>query len=389
MSTIESPSFNLSFISNTAPSYINLMSSYQVVSLASTANGFTTVNSVVPSEWSTEIANVQAYSGVSIDGPYTGIINGWCGGGKPTEGTKLYLHGGGHQSTGNNGMYVFDFSGTTQPTGWSCPKISPRSAVVDGSYANANGGVYSDGLPSSTHSVDTACFINGAYYKFGGFIWTSQGGQVGSWGWKYDPVTNAWTKLAQMPWSAAGMVFGDATQNKIFVQDNYDGSAGSPNFKYAFYRVGANTFSASKNASFAAPLYWSTAYDPTRSRCLGFGVGDARFGTVDWTNETITWGSSLSVTGSTARSRQGPFLFYDQTADCYWAFGGGSYSTIEQINASTGALIASNTLTGASIPLMTNFRGDWGRAVLLKWGSTRAIGFCTTNSNPAMVVKLP
>ena len=89
-----------------SPSYISSMSDYGIRALTGTyapTNGNETMRSVKPADWLTD----------------DNIIAPWSGGPYAISGTKLFVHGGGHGDSANNGMYVYDFSGTSAPTGWT------------------------------------------------------------------------------------------------------------------------------------------------------------------------------------------------------------------------------------------------------------------------------
>src|SRR5262245_16389226 len=136
------------------PSYISSLAAYEVRRLDGnflpTASG-PGMHSVTPAEW------LNGGSGINVN-----IINPWSGGGKAISGTKMFVHGGGHSDSANNGLYVYDFAGDARPTGWSLMQISAVSSV------RGDTGVYADGLPAAHHTYNGNVYAhhNNRFYRF-------------------------------------------------------------------------------------------------------------------------------------------------------------------------------------------------------------------------------
>lgn len=360
--------------SGTAPTYISSLSDYEVRALSGTyapTNGTSSLESVTPSEW---ITNDPA----TLD--LVGVIVAWNGGAKGS-GSKLFVHGGGHNDSANNGMYVFDFAGTSRPTGWQTPlNISPVSAV------RASSATYADGKPTSVHTYDGVVYAshNNHIYRFGGAWYNPNGNFTGA-SFKMNVATNQWTQVPSYPGGGGGaLTIYDPASGKIFVtmSDTLSGY---------FYRTNDDTWSGAKSYGSGFSFGSIGAWDPTRNRGVIVGGGTNRVMSLNFANETLSV-STLNASGATALlSREGVSAVYDQQIDAYWLFGGNrgspGYSSIYQMNASTFG-ISQHTLSGSMAPsLNIDYQGSYGRFILMpQW---RALGFLGTHDGPVYVVKLP
>ena len=217
-----------------APSYVSGMEEFEVRRLEggfAPSNGTADILSVTPSEWITDPAGTIGVGGV---------INEWAGGPKSISGTKLFVTGGGHQSA-INGLYIFDFSGTSNPTGWETPLlISDVADVIPQSPT------YADGLPTAVHTYDGMVHAshNNHLYRFAG-VWYHQGGSWTDASFKYDVANGQWTQIPDFPASSgnssATWTLYDPASRKIFV-GTLSGSDG------AFYRTDTDTWSGTKSA---------------------------------------------------------------------------------------------------------------------------------------------
>lgn len=355
------------------PDYVASMADFEVRALTgsySPTNGMETMQDATPNEWNN---NDPGNVGLA------GTIIAWSGGAKATTGTKLFVHGGGHNDSANNGLYVFDFSGTTAPAGWSIADISPVSAVRAATS-------YADGKPAAVHTYDGVVHAqhNNHVYRFAGAIWNPSGGFTSS-AWKYNLATNSWTALPQVP-GTAGLVSTvyDPVSGKIAV--GYGGRT-----QVMFFRSGQDNWSAPKSTN-GAP--WagdvSGAYDVSRRRGVLVGNGVSRLITFDWNNETVQV-SNLSASGATELlSATAPSVVYDQLRDSYWIFAGrnGSpgFQNIYEMDAET-LVIQRRQLVGDSINVAPGLIGSYGRYVFMpQW---RAIGLVARHTSPAYIIKLP
>jgi hypothetical protein len=357
------------------PSYISSMSDYQVRNLTGAftpSNGKETMVSVTPSDM---------LNGTSI----SGVIAAWSGGFKAATGTRLYLTGGGHNDSSNNGLYAFEFSGGAQPTGWIMQDISAFSAVANCSST------YSDGRPTSIHTYDGLVFASAqnALLRFGG-AWACTNGGMTAAAFKYNLGTNAWSSIGSVNIPGAGpggstyQAIYDPNSGKVLITA---ASIGNPMAQ--FYRVAANTWSGAISVTNLSTngvgLDSSLAFDTTRgNRVLICGENSALF-TVNWSAESVsasTWSSPLSGVGVSC--------VYDPGRDVYWIWGGGangSWRTIYEVNAATLASTP-HTLTGDTIQIeRSDMVGSYGRFVFMP--SYRAIGLTDTTVGAVSVIRLP
>ena len=354
------------------PSYISSLADFEVRALTGQfqpSNGMQTMAAATPQEW----LNSDPGSGLK------GVIIAWSGGAKPTTGTKMFVHGGGHNDSANNGLYVFDFAGSDAPTGWSIADISSVSAVR---VAEA----YADGKPAAVHTYDGLVYAqhNNHIYRFAGAIWNPGGGFTRS-TWKYNVANNSWTKLPSYSGRLnTGASIYDPASRKILV------GFGSQ-FEVAFFRTDQDQWSSVKstNGSFIGSDT-TGAYDPTRSRGVMVGDGASRLIDIDWNRETVDV-SVLSASGATnILNTNGPSVVYDPLRDSYWIFAGSEsspgFGSIYEMDADA-LTIQRHTLGGDNIAVESSLRGSYGRFILMpEW---RAIGIVASHESPAYVIKLP
>lgn len=350
-------------LGQTVPSYISSISDYQVRALTGSfapTNGKATIQSVTPSEWA---------------GSEQGVIAAWSGGFYAISGTKLYVHGGGHNDSDNNGIYVYDFSGTTAPTGWTVVGQSAKAAVRVAS-------TYTDGKPAAIHTYNGTVYAthNNTVYRFGGAPWNPVGGFYAD-VWKFNFTTNAWTQLPSYPYGGGFYnALYDPSTGKILISKAGDWGG-------AFFNTSTESWSAQKTTDSVFGDEGCSAWDPTRGRGVQVGNGGSKVLTVNWSAETVSV-ATLSASGDTTMLGQKGGCFYDQDRDVYWLFGGASgspgWSNIYEMNASSFAITAH--ALSAPIPT-TDQRGSFGRFVFLS--SWRAIGIVGAYNTPAYVIKLP
>jgi hypothetical protein len=357
------------------PAYISALDDFEVARLdggLAPANGNVTMRDVTPAEWQ---SSDPGNSGLE------GVITAWNGGAKAT-GASLYVHGGGHTDSANNGLYVYDFSGDASPQGWLSPlKISSLSAVTE------SRDTYSDGLPTAVHTYDGLVFAshNQHIYRFGGSQYRN--GFMTNASFKYDVRAREWTQVPDYPDQAGGAkTLYDPESGKIFVTMN-DTLGGY------FYRTDTDSWSGPKSyGGNGFPFNSMGAFDPTRNRGIIVGDDEMSLLGIDFENETVNL-TSFDPSGSTGIfSGSGISAVYDPRLDVYWIFGGGSgssgWSNIYQMNADGPPwTVTSFPLTGAAISRTSGMVGSWGRFVLMtNW---RAIGVVADVDSAAFVIKLP
>jgi hypothetical protein len=361
-------------VSNAA--YVNSMSAFEVRQLTGVyapTNGKETILSITRSG--------SPYDWLNGDPGNTGvrsITEKWSGGaGDPSTG-KLYIMGGGHTDSANNGLHVYDFNGAEAPAGFSIASQSPTTAVV------ANSGQYSDGQPSSGHTYDGMATVDGKVYWFGGGSYNN--GNFGNATWKFE--SGAWTKLTNVPvgMQAQPSCVLDPISKQILVWS-------ISNNGMAFFSTTSNSYvgtSATSNTS--GWPYNCLAYDSTRSIIYNIGSGVYKRWTVNWASHTLTE-STYTPSGSSFLASSHITPLYDPTRDRFWIFGGSAgagYSNIYEMHP-TSFVVTPHVLS-APIPAPnttgdTTGCGSYKRAVFVN--NYSAIGFVSNVSSPAVVIKLP
>lgn len=366
------------------PTYVSSLAAYQVAALTSPTNGKATLQSVTPAIWGPGAA------GQINDRVY----EPWCGGPK-IVGTiaAIYHQGGGHQDSYNNGLYKFDFSGTSAPVGWVPPlTISTPTVATAG---QDNGGSNGDGLPQAVHAYDGMIEIGGSLYRYGGSQ-TGGGGMISAL-WRYTISNNQWTRLADGPFGSGGPLLG--------IQPNASlpngkmvaiGGFGGNNSSYAFYAPGGS-WSAQKFGTGLSGGTWPTqpsvGYRPTTNTTgtlLIIGADYAMTATVDWVAETIT-GATVRSLGALVSA--GPILYYDAPQDLFLCMPGNPGSStigpFYKLNPATWAL-TTQALSGTT---MTNvevggpYRGHFNRYTVHTGWRAMFVHFARAGS--VYVIKLP
>ena len=356
------------------PAYIETMSPFEIRALDgqyAPTNGNVSMDSVTPQEW---LNNDPSVLGLN------GVLAAWSGGAKST-GTQLFVHGGGHADSANNGLYIYDFSGAANPTGWQSPLVI--SSISDVRADNAE---YADGRPNSVHTYDGIVHAshNDHVYRFGGSPYIS-GGFTNS-AFKYNVATGKWTRLADFPgWESAAKTIYDPVTGKLFVTM-------TGVFRGYFFRTDTDTWSAEKGyGGNGFPFDSMAAWDSRRNRAIIVGEGETSTVAIDFVNETVTV-TSFNPSGATEiYGQSGVSAAYDPVRDVYWIFGGGigspGWNAVYQLRAGGSPWQTTrHAFTGSNVPLSKGLIGSWGRfAIMPQWG---AIGFTAHESSPAFVLKL-
>lgn len=361
--------------SGPAPGYIAALAPYTVVRLdgnLAPANGKISMRDITPSEW---LNNDPGNTGLRA------VIIAWNGGAKGV-GSKLFVHGGGHTDSANNGLYIFDFSGTDLPKGWTTPlEISPISAV------RANSATYSDGFPTAVHTYDGLVYAshNQTIYRFGGSQYNS--GFMTDTAFKWSEQTQEWSRLPNYPSNSGGAkTVYDPVSGNIFVTMN-------DSLEGRFFRTDTETWSSAVSyGGNGFPFNSMAAWDPSRSRGIVVGDGEKSVIDIDFSAETVDV-TSFSPDGDTGIfGRSGVSAVYDSDIDVYWIFGGDTsspgWSNLYQMNADGPPWnVKSISLSGASIERSSGMYGSWGRYVFMRgW---RALGVIASETSPAYVIRLP
>ena len=361
--------------SGSVPQYISSMSEYEVRALENQyapTNGTSSMQSITPDEW---LNNDPSVLGLS------GVIVAWNGGAKG-NGSKLFVHGGGHTDGANNGMYIFDFGGMNRPTGWEEPLVISNVADI-----RAESAAYADGYPNSVHTYDGIVYAshNNHIYRFGGSQYRS--GNLTNSAFKFNVATNEWTQLPNFP--------GGGSSTRTF----YDPASG--NIFVTAQNTTTGYFLRTDNDSWSGPVSYNgggfpfdsmAAWDSTRSRAIVVGDNARSLVTIDFSSETVSV-QNFNPTGSTQiLGERGISAVYDPIGDVYWMFGGptasSGWSFIYEMRADGNSwTISRHSLVGETIVRHPSLVGSWGRYVLMpQW---RAIGLIASETSAAFVIRLP
>lgn len=362
-----------------SPAYADGMVAYDVRQLTGTYSPVTeTMESVTPAEWLSNASpsGEDAQAGRTV----AGVLSSWSGGAGATVDTVLdgflVVHGGGHNDSGNNGMYLFDpqLSGNVA-VGWESPvDISAQADAVQNVTA------YSDGRPTSVHSYEGLVWApdRRRFYRFGGSSFDGPGDFVPSL-WEYNPaeaVESRWTQLLDYPGgvsSSTPMMFYDQAAGKLIAMH--------PGINCHIYDIDAGTWSSALNITLEGSFDFSGSYDPTRNRIIGRSgnSGGVRTWEFNLTTDSEASSASVTFTGDTGLVTNGePAFAYDPTLDVFWVIGGSSTAFYNRIAWFSAATLASTpgavpvtevTFNSAANIATTGFedgmQGTYGRYLLI------------------------
>lgn len=346
------------------PAYLSGLAPFESRRLTTASNQRPRLADVLSTEWAsaTGVGNniniTEAYSGGAGDG----------------ERARLYVHGGGHADSANNGLYMYDFNGNAEPNGWSVLDSSSPSAVQPGD-------LYADGRPSSVHTYDYLAFdvAEQVFLRYAGARWND--GSMNSLCFAFDTVAGTWSQTVSNPMSpdTSGWTVFDPVSRKSWVAGHLGTSF--------FHRVDANTASARVDHA-GSSLDQVHVYDTARSRALVIGNGNLDVFDIDWAAETVAH-SSATASGATAiLSETGLSLVYDAAADRVWMLlpRGAPYDKIWELDPATFAVVE-HSLSGDTSFDVGGATGSFNRVVFVeRW---RAIGLVPSIEDAAYVVKLP
>jgi hypothetical protein len=304
------------------------------------SSGFAALNSVSGGFSTMDEARIAnpvgagwAQSGYTYpDGPVNRVIDGYSGGYGDPAGRRVFVHGGGHSSVGDNGLYAFDFNGTTAPYGWrlypnSISTVADATAAMNYGNSNDPAGFFLNGKPISIHSGDLMWFdpARQRFYRTLGTA-TPGGGWLVPYTYYYDLNSSAWVEAFSMP-----------------NPGDFDcASFTHPTLKKtAMVRVGNYTF-----CNWGADAGWSTvgttdntarngtgvlnSDDPTKGIIFNQGYYDLGITavTLDWTGNAISGVAPLTLTGNSTHianlNAHAVTGFYEPASAlnpdaCYWA----------------------------------------------------------------------
>lgn len=379
------------------PKYMQGLGDFQVRNLEgeyAPRNSLVSVWDVLPEEW----------RALGQPNGADGVFTSWSGGAGDSAGRRLIVHGGGHNDSSNNGVYLFDFSGEDAPEGWQVApnSLSSRAAVVSSST------VYSDNRPTSIHSYDQLWFDSNRnrLYRFSGSPYSAGAGasvayfydfDAGAWNsqadgkaFLHDPaIASLGSTLIGSP-DGSTLLFLAATKQPRFV-DVVTGNV---------HPFGA-ALSGSEENQFAAAIDTTRSSDG-RGKCRyvalyknGASGPRIKVFSVDWSARTwnVTTEQLLGAEAENLNS-QGACIFYDGLRDSFWAFGNraatstGLVSSVYEIDAESFEVRRWNLDTSrASVRAKPGCKGGFNRHVWFpEW---RVVGTVHAHDAPVSLIKLP
>lgn len=356
----------------TTPAYITALSDYQVARQSTVANGNATLNSTMPVAW-------QGLTGGTY-GNNANITAAFSGGCCNALDGELFINGGGHGDSANNGLWRYIFRGTTMPTGYQLLDISPSPASVS---ANTDPTSTSPNRPISIHTYNGLAFDpdTAKVFRFGGGQWDS--GAMPSKNWAFDTLAGTWSQTQNTPYAANNPVVSiidDISRKILVISHSGDGW---------FYRIDTNT--AGANISEPQQAFDSVgSYDPTRNRAYLWAPNEMWQVDIDWVAETANM-TQVTPTGATSVLAESTgAMFYDHDSDRHWLFPlvDGSTSMTAVYDMTPGLVITSHATSGDNTGFDTDgWSGSYNKICpMLQW---RAVGFVTGIDDPAYVIKLP
>ena len=371
------------------------MSEFQVRNLSGPTygptNGATSLHDTLPAEW--RGGNNSAVNGEST------IMGAWSGGRGDSVGGRLFVHGGGHTDSANNGLYIYDFSGSTKPAGWS---IAPNSLSALNQVAYS--AIYGDNKPSSVHTYDQLWYdpnLN-RFYRFGGSMWSLNGGSDQNYyydfntgKWNCDPSRTSFTSKGVAS-KLGGTVIGKSDGSKLLWIDGDYPNGGS--FYDSNGAATATGLSFHRNSNGAGTVAVNIGGDNWLTLSVESGVSYLYTHAVNWTANSIASTQRTHSSHATylpGNESSAGSLVYDAALNCVWVFGLRrhcltSTMSTEMLKISLSDFsISAYTMTGDAIAIgpSGSSAGSYNRHVWFpQW---RIIGTVQSYNQPMSIIRLP
>lgn len=383
MVTVVGNQRTVSITTSSTPAYIAALAPFDALQLPVSQNGqvsiFDTLNHSVPvpgaltrpDEW---LSNDPGDSG------YEQVIQAWSGGGGDGDLRTLWVHGGGHSDSANNGVYRFDFNGDP----WVGATIDHIAAVAD---VNDQAD-YDDGSPGSIHTYQGMFAFEGSMYRMPGSRYRTNGSSDFNDIWRNTDGT--WTKMAYYPPGvhAIGICCVNKSKRKAFLMNRGHG-------QITFYDFDANTYSPMRSYSGTRPEenqggYHSAACNEDTGEVLIIGNGWSSRFNCDWDNDTIAGNIIESVSISGYPRYTAPVLVWDPTLKDYWAFGGNNshdWSNIYRITGTGASKSATPEALSQTVTRHASSVSLFNRGFIMD--ADRAIGLVSWHNQAPWVIRLP
>lgn len=289
---------------------------------------------------------------------------------------RLFFSGGGHSDGGNNGIHVFDWSGTQNPVGFSTLNGS-RSDEIPDNYNSIP--AYTDGKPNAVHTYSHMPYSPRRKRIYRGWTWF----------WYFDEKQEKWVRISDTRIiGPGGVVLVSPDERQLFSLST--GSSAVGRFVDAdtgeILIVGKSPYAATTSMDAVICL------DTKRNRYLMIGSNrEAQMIftlSIDW--EKRQWNATRQSNPTHADTLEGgQGVAYDAAQDCFWCIGGKGECKLERISRIVRVDAAS--LDAVAYPLDESIRtvskGQYGRLIWMP--EHRAIGLLPASDSPAVVVKVP
>ena len=371
------------------------MSAFEVRNLTGSAygptNGFTSLHDTLPAEW--RGGNNSAINGEAA------ILTAWSGGRSDVAGKRLFVHGGGHSDSGNNGLYIYDFNGSTKPTGWT---IAPNSLSALNQVVFNN--IYGDNRPNSVHTYDQMHYdpaLN-RLYRFGGTTWSQNGGS--DFAYYYDLNANKWScdlsgskfGTSYVSSKLGGTVIGKADGTKLLWMDGDYPDGGM--FYTSDGTATATELNFHRNSNGSGMVAVNIGGDNWLTLSTEGGAAYVYTHVINWAGYSVA--STQRTHPSQAayiygnQSSAGS-LVYDVALNCVWIFGLTRHCTTGTLSTQILKLsladysVTAYTMTGDPILISpaASSAGSYNRHIWFpQW---RVIGTVQSHNAPMSIIKLP
>lgn len=342
------------------------------------SNGKTTMFSALPAEW-------------QLTGQPNGadnVFNGWgCGAGGDPAGLKYFVHGGGHFDSSNNGLHVYDFTGSSVPTGWS--QETNSLSALDDVILDASDGLYADGNMTAIHAYGACWFdaVNNRFVRVSGSPFSGGGGATPIYGY-FNLTAHTQSHFSSANVACLGSALIGKPDGTKYL---YLNATGTPQF------INASTFALTASGSALTgseekgPVF---LYDSLRDLYMGFydsGAASMFEIAVNWAANTFTK-TTRTLTGADADYLDAPgaCCLYDAANDQYVVFGNkndataGEITNLYKVNASNYAVTKS--ALSQPIEISTSSAGGYNKHVWFP--SWRIIGTCQRHDKPMSLIKV-
>lgn len=333
----------------------------------STASASTLLDNLLPGHW-VEVPNSRldavAPNPLPLGNTTTstspvGIVAAESGAAFDTNRNRFMIWGGGHGDYSGNEIYAFD----VDTLSWERIEDNTPVAQIPGFY-DPTTETYPDGKPASRHTYDGLVYLpdQDVLWEQGGSRWSN--GSAATWAtWQYDLNSSQWERKADAD-NGYASTFGinaqyDPVSKKVIWRDSFDGN--SPFIKE--YDPVTDVWTKTADIATTGSSSTSSALDPGR-RIVIF-IGTANYGTSEFFTYNIDTHQYLDLSYVTTgdieiQDARAPGAAYSSVADTIVAWEGGSDVYTLDLDALTWTKVDADP-TNTVIPNAATNTGTFGR----------------------------